>query len=265
MLRTLILGVVVFSATVRAGLSQQNLFNVPSSDITLKNKFFFQQQFNINKDLYQSNTTLCYGLGKNSEIGINIIGLNVNTRFRRPLFLRNTDLNNPPVYPLYTINTQKAWVMSKLFKLALGTQTGFASQKDFGSFSYLNVVTIPVKWKSKIITGFYYATKSFLGAGTRNWVDTKLPVGIQLGLEQTIIEEKLFFIAENISGRHSLGETTIGGAFYISGHWVLSAGYQFANPGSATLNVGVMELTYVPSASTHKKIFRHGHIEKSHS
>lgn len=43
--------------------AQQNFFNVVSSDITEKNKLFFQQQINMTKDELQSNTTMSRGLG----------------------------------------------------------------------------------------------------------------------------------------------------------------------------------------------------------
>ena len=39
-----------------------------SYEITVKNKLFFQQQFNINENI-QSNTNFCYGLGWNMELG----------------------------------------------------------------------------------------------------------------------------------------------------------------------------------------------------
>ncbi|MBY0436528.1 MAG: hypothetical protein K2U26_20735 [Cyclobacteriaceae bacterium] len=58
---------------------QQNLFNVPSSDITPKAKPFFQQQLNLSSGLVQFNSTFSYGLGRGAEIGVNILGLNVNT------------------------------------------------------------------------------------------------------------------------------------------------------------------------------------------
>jgi hypothetical protein len=51
--------------------AQQNLFNVPSTDITQKGQWFFQQQFNfLTASLGSSNTTLDYGLGHPLEIGL---------------------------------------------------------------------------------------------------------------------------------------------------------------------------------------------------
>jgi len=242
-------------------LSQQNLFNVPSSDITLKGKVFFQQQFNINRDLYQSNTTLCYGLGGNAEIGLNLIALNFDPK-GSPLLIKNGDTANPPLYPFYTLNVQKAFVLTKVFKLAVGTQAGLADCSHFGAYAYLNVITAVTKTQSKIVSGLYYGSNSFLGSGDRNPFFSDVPLGFQIGLEQTIIHEKLFLVAENISGKHSLGETTIGIAWFASKHWMLSCGYQFANPSSNTMNALVVELTFVPAADVHKRIYRHGHDDR---
>jgi len=142
--------------------AQQNLFNVPSSDITLRNKVFFQQQFNLNRDLYQSNTTLCYGLGSNAEIGFNIIALNFDPK-EGSFILNNSDHANPPLYPFYTLNAQKAFVLSKVFKLAIGAQAGITSHGYFGTYSYVNLVTALRKSQSKVISGIYYGSRNFLG------------------------------------------------------------------------------------------------------
>ncbi len=235
------------SQFISRAYSQQSLFNVPSSDITPRGKIFLQQQFNIGEGLLQFNSTASYGLGKNSEIGLNVLGLNINEGSGSPFFMTNGNIQASPVYPFYTLNFQKAFVLSDLFKLAIGTQTGFAQGGHFGTYDFLNFVTIIPKYKSKIITGIYYGSDSFLGPEDRiDWIDGNTPLGYQIGLEQPIIEDKLLFIAENISGHHNLGETTVGGAYYLTHHWVLSAGFQFSNPGSKTPEALVVEFTYVP-------------------
>jgi hypothetical protein len=249
--------IILFLSQVSA---QQSLFNVPSSDITPSRKPFFQQQFNIGEGLLQLNSTFSYGLGKNTEIGLNVLGLNVNEGSGSPFFMTNGNLQASPVYPFYTLNFQKAFVINDYFKLALGTQTGFAQGGHFGTYDYLNFVTIIPKHKSKIISGIYYGSDSFLGPEDRiDWINGYTLLGYQIGLEQPIIEDKLLFIAENISGLHNLGETTLGGAYYVSDHWVLSAGFQFSNPGSKTPEALVVEFTYVPSASQYHLIHKHGH------
>jgi hypothetical protein len=238
----------MFSLSV---LGQQNLFNVPSSDITSKKKLFFQQQFNIGEGLLQFNSTLCYGLGKNAEVGVNILGLNLNEGGGSPFFMTNGNIQSSPVYPFYVFNFQKAFVLNDKLKIAVGTQTGIAEGGHFGTFDYVNLVTMIPKTHSKIITGLYYGSDSFLGPEDRTLlIGGYSSIGFQIGLEQPIIEEKLLFIAENISGLHNLGETTLGGAYFLTKNWILSAGFQFSNPGSKTPEALVVEFTYSPN--THR-------------
>lgn len=240
---------------------QQNFFNVPSSDITTERKIFFQQQFNINRDLDQSNTTLCYGLGANSEIGLNFIGLDFNPKFHREFFLTNGNKNEPPVYPVFLVNGQKLFELSKIFKVALGVQGGLSDKLHFCSYSYLNLKSEFARLHTKVITGLYFGNKNYLGIGEANALIKELPVGVQTGIEQTIVREKLLFIAENISGSHTLGESTVGFAFYVTGHWIISCGYQFPNPKSLAARAEVFEITYAPFQLAHKKAKSHFHRE----
>ncbi|MBY0436529.1 MAG: hypothetical protein K2U26_20740 [Cyclobacteriaceae bacterium] len=147
-----------------------------------------------------------------------------------------------------------------MFKLAIGTQTGASAGTHFGSYNYLNLVTVIPKLKTKIITGAFGATNSFFGPEDRSFLfPQEEDIGIQTGIEHPLLDEKLLLVAENISGSHSLGETTLGAAYYVTDHWMLSLGYQFSNPGSKAVNASVIEFTYVPEGGHHKKTFRHGH------
>ena len=56
--------------------AQQNLFNIPSGDITPKNKFFYQHQLNfyaVNE--LESKSHVVYGVGKGWDLGINFVDL----------------------------------------------------------------------------------------------------------------------------------------------------------------------------------------------
>ena len=244
--------------------AQQNLFNVPSSDITIKSKGFFQQQINLPRNgTVLLNSTFCWGLGNEFEIGFNVLGLFLNTGNPGSTVLSNSDENNPPVYPFYTINAQKAWTLNKSFKLALGTQTGFSAGMHFGTYNYLNLVTAIPKYQLKIVTGMNHGSESFLGPGDLNPLlpADYDPVGFQIGLEQEILKEKILLLAEHISGDHSLGVSVLGLGYHLTEHWVLSAGYQFSSSGNSTPNSLVFELTFVPSVISHRRIYREGHLE----
>lgn len=177
---------VIFSPSATA---QQNIFNVPSSDITAQTKLFFQEQLSFIQDgSLLLNTTFCYGLGREWEIGLNVLGIYIEPG---PRLLTNSDASKPPLYPFYTINAQKAWKLSKVFKMAVGTQTGLSNGGHFGTYNYLNVVTALPQYQLKLITGFNVGTESFLGYGDLNPLLPTIydPVGYQVGIEKELIYE----------------------------------------------------------------------------
>ncbi len=101
--------------------SQQNFINVPSSEVTKKNKLFFQQQVNINEQI-QSNTTLDFGLGKGFEIGVNVLGLNYDEKLKSVQF--NDTSDKDPYNPLIMLNGLKNFELSENMAIAFGGQTG---------------------------------------------------------------------------------------------------------------------------------------------
>jgi len=241
--------------------AQQNIFNVPSSDITLQSKFFFQQQVNFVEDgdmLF--NSTLCYGLGNDMEIGINVLGLFFEPGMK---LHTNSDAANPPTYPFYTVNFQKDWKLSRSFKAGLGTQTGLSAGGHFGTYNYLNFVTVIPALRVKLIGGLNYGSPNFLGPGDLNPLlpGEYDPVGYQFGIEQELIHEILYFQGEHISGTHSLGLTALGLGVHVTDHWVLSLGYQISNHSNPAPDSFVVEFTYVPSAVSHRRVYREGHPE----
>lgn len=249
-----------FFITLQSGLvfCQQNLFNVPSSDITSKDVLFFQQQINLYPHEFQLNSTFCFGLGKQMEVGFNVLGVNVDTQNRFHV-LSNSDKNLPPTSPLFTLNFQKAIILNNHFKVSAGTQTGLSDGFHFVNYSFTNLITAVPPVHLKVITGLYGGTNSYLGSEARNNYFNRPSVGWHLGVEDQIVEEKFSLIAESISGKHSLSESSFGAAYYLSMNWILSCAYLIANPGSSTTNAIIAELTYSPSSPGHLTIFKHGH------
>jgi len=223
--------------------AQQNYFNVPSSDITEKNKIFIQHQINIASDVIQNNTTFDLGLGDNYEIGINVLGINFeNQRNTYSFFTTNT----PPYAPFLMINAQKKVFLNEEFSLAAGIQQGISAGnvKKNGGYYYFNSVFKNESMGLKITFGTYYATNSFVGKGKRLYSENGL--GIHSGIEKSIIHKKVVFQSDFISGQHSLGEIVIGGAYFLSKDLILSSGYQLPTFNSMSGKALVFELTYNP-------------------
>ncbi len=224
-------------------VAQQSFFNVPSSDITTKNKLFFQQQVSIFQTGMQVNSTCSYGLGKNFEAGLNLLG--VTYEFDNK-FLFNDRV--PPYSPLFVINGQKKFVLSRSFSIGTGTQLGLNRIGKAAEYAYSNGVCRVEKSKTKLVAGLYYSSDGFFGPESRNWSDNPAikKFGLQWGIEQNLWKDKLFLQTDYISGRHSLGQIVFGGAYCVSHHWVVSSGLQVATSHSKAMDELVFELTYVP-------------------
>lgn len=103
-------------------LAQQTLFNVPSADITPKNKPFYQHQLNFySLNEVESNSHLVFGLGKNWDVGINLVDVPVHFG-HQPLVSSND--SRKPFYPLLMASAQKQWVLKEDLSLTVGTQVG---------------------------------------------------------------------------------------------------------------------------------------------
>ena len=223
--------------------AQQNFFNVPSSDITPKQKVFAQQQFNFSSSAIQSSTTVCIGLGKNTEMGFNVLGVTYQNQFLSHL--------DAPYSPLYVLNGQKRLHLNDEFALGLGGQIGVNERGQGASYVYSNAVFQHEETGTKIIAGIYRSSDGFFGPETRNFSndDAMKQLGFQLGFEQNCWNNRLLFQADFISGKHSLGEFVIGGAYYLQKNIVISSGLQIPTFQSQSVPAIVFELTFVPSGN----------------
>lgn len=224
--------------------AQQNFFNVPSADITPKGKVFFQEQFNIAAHHQQSSTTIDLGLGHGLEAGLNCNGLTVlEDRTAHPVF-NDTIL---PYNPFLLANAQERIELGADLALALGGQFGGTLTRAFrsGGMAWCTVAYHSAQRGLKCVAGPYYASKSYFGEGERLFGKV---IGLQAGIEKTLIPERLVLQADLISGKHDLGEAVPGAAYFLTRHWVLSAGYQLPTFGSTSTRSLVFELTYAPSS-----------------
>ena len=222
---------------------QQNFFNVPSSDITPKHAFFGQQQLNLAASSIQSSTTMCYGLGLDFEVGINVIGINYDFKNQ---FTTNT--TTQPYAPMYACNAQKKVKLSEQLSVGIGGQLGTNQALHGGSYLYTNAIYKDEKTGTKLVGGLYRTSDGYFGPETRNFSEAGAlkKLGMQVGIEKNLWHERLLFQADFISGKHALGELVVGGAYYMSRHMVLSAGYQIPTFHSKSIDAVVVEFTWVP-------------------
>ncbi len=214
--------------------AQQNLFNVPSAEITPQNGLFFQQQFNLNRS-YQSNSTISYGLGHDFEVGLNVFDL---------AFLPERGSQMGAGSPLFLVNAQKGFELTDDFKLGLGTQLGQTvpgrrADVRLANFTYLTGVADLPDERGKLYAGTYFANGQY-----RNQRGD--PVGFMLGYDIPVIKDRFSLIGDYISGRSGISVAVIGGVYQFNENVQLSVGAQLPSPGSHNPYGAVIELTYVP-------------------
>jgi len=218
--------------------AQQNFINVPSCEVTEKNKLFFQQQLNFN-ELTQSNTTLDFGLGKGFEIGANVLGLNFIDKSKS---LLNNDTNDhDPYNPLVMINGLKSFRLTENLSLAIGSQVGInftdnKKEKEAGLlYENLCIKNLLLK-NSCLVIGSYYNSMHYGGIGNRlgAWIGTEVPVN-----------DHLHIMAESVLGSNALCYTSTGVVVYPVKWMPLTLGIQIPNTTSNAYSI-VFELTIIP-------------------
>ena len=220
------------------GYGQQNFINVPSAEVTAKNKLFFQQQININ-EIIQSNSTLACGLGKGFEIGVNVLGLNFKTN--QQFLIENDSFDKDPYNPLILLNGLKSFKINNQQSIALGTQVGFnyteRNSNKPASLTYLNYRITDLFLKNSVfVLGSYYNTLHYGGEGDR--------IGFWLASE-IVLNDKLHFMAESVMGKNALAYTSLGVIYYPLKYIPLTFGIQIPNTENNAYSF-VFELTILP-------------------
>ena len=227
-------------------MAQQNLFNVPSSEITIKGKGFFQQQINFEKSGIQSNTTFDFGLGRNWELGLNCLNAVWNPQTAR--IESNLNLNLGSLGPVFMINCQKGFQVSENMAIGIGVQGGghFASLGSTfrkSALAYVNSNTSFFNEKLKFIGGFYGGNKEYFGR--------KTSYGLMAGFEFKLAN-RLNLMADFMTGENSLSGGVAGFVFYCKDWLPLSFGWQMPLPESLNQKAFVFELTIIPHKEHHK-------------
>ncbi|MFM6983387.1 MAG: hypothetical protein ACKOXF_04580 [Chitinophagaceae bacterium] len=220
--------------------AQQNFFNVPSSDITETKKIFFQQQFNFFSGSISSNSTFSYGIGHHAEIGLNLLGVTYDNHQGK---LISSSPNEQPVFPSLGCNAQKQLLESKSDELTIGGQLLFPSIVSKSEYyTYLNNKL--QLHHLKMVTGIYFGNNNFFDDKSR-FNNNIRKFGIQIGMEYQIIEDKLFFQTDFISGKTAMSNLIIGGAYKCSKHAIISTGYQFPNDKNHYSKGFILEFTFI--------------------
>jgi hypothetical protein len=105
------------------------------------------------------------------------------------------------------------------------------------TFTYLNTATTVGADLIRLYLGAFFANSYYL-----NSRDT---FQFMAGLEIPVIPNTFHFMADHIHGQHNFGVSVVGGVFFPTPHFAISAGIQLPNSGTNNPQAAVLELTWI--------------------
>lgn len=225
--------------------AQQNLFNIPSGDITPKNKVFYQHQINLYSSKFESKSHFVYGLGKGWDVGVNLVG--TGAMFRPDWKLLQNDVRSQgAVYPVVLATLQKQFVLSDRININVGTQAGtnlthFADRKTFAQFTY-GLASYHFGPGRRVVAGPYVTNSALVGPGNH--------AGVMMGYEWKLTD-KWYLMGDWLSGRNDTGVGVLGAMFWPGKHVQLCGGLLLANPNTPKPNGFVLEVNILGWTARH--------------
>lgn len=233
--KRILLSLFLTSAALTA-FAQQNLFNIPNGDITPKNQVFYQHQLNLYRDKFESKGHFVYGLGRNWDAGVNLVGKGAyfTPEWR---ILHNDSRQNGALFPVLMLTLQKQWKLGKRTYLNLGTQTGvnLSRRIERKQLNYFNYGMINQHFGSgrRILVGGYLSNPMFVGEGNRG--------GLLVGYEWKLTE-KWYLMGDWLSGRNDTGVGVFGFMYWPTSRVQFCAGALVPNPDTPKPMGVVLEL-----------------------
>jgi hypothetical protein len=225
----------------KEGHPQQTFYNVPSGQITKKNRIFIQQQL-THLNTLQSNTTIDYGLGNRWEVGFNVFNWKWG---RAPTPLEPTELGSDPK-TVFLLNSQKLFQLTDTWGLAVGIEIGpqftnIFNVSNLAHFEFTNLVWAPMSesW-IRTVLGIYRASSFFYG-GSRD------QLGILAGAEYAFKRDQLHLLAEWVSGTSPFGNNVLGLAAFFNPEFLVTLGALSESFILIRPNGFILELTWIPN------------------
>jgi hypothetical protein len=219
--------------------AQQNLFNIPSGDITPKGKFFYQHQINTYSNKFESKGHFVYGLGKGWDVGVNLVGTGAyfNPNWK-PIF--NNDFSRgEALTPTLMATLQKQFSIHEKWALNLGTQSGVNltvnTENIQPAYFHYGLLSYQVKPGRKLLIGPYLTNNQYVGSGNT--------LGIQMGYEWKVTD-KFYLMGDFISGNNESAVLVPGIMYNVSNKVQLCLGYMLPNPNTQKNQAIVFEFNW---------------------
>jgi hypothetical protein len=234
----------LFTLSISCAIAQQNLFNIPSGDITRKGKFFYQHQINAySASQFESKSHLVYGLGKNWDVGLNFVDLPISFQKGTSLLSANDAAGKFPFYPLLMATAQKQFDVGHHFQVNVGTQIGGNLPVKGGQYSwaYMNYAlgryNLP-DHKGFFIAGPYHANDVYFGPSTSGH-----HVGWMFGYEIPL-SDRFSLMGDFVSGQNKKSVSTFGGVYNVSKRLQLCVAALLAYPNQNLSKGAVIEINW---------------------
>ena len=232
--------VVVFNCLIMSRVTaQQNLFNIPSGDITPKGKVFYQHQINTYSNKFESKSHFVYGIGKKWDVGVNVVGSGAyfNPNWK-PIY--NSDFSKgAALSPTILATAQKQWTINEKWSVNIGTQTGMNLSNNTANIrpAYLHygLASYQVKPGRRLLVGPYVTNNQYVGAGNN--------AGIHAGYEWKI-DKKWYLMGDFISGNNDSSVLVTGFMYNASKRVQLCMGYMLPNPKTIKNQAIVLEFNW---------------------
>jgi hypothetical protein len=240
-------GLLLFATLITTQtMAQQNLFNIPSGDITPKNKVFYQHQFNLYSDKFESKGHSVYGLGRGWDAGVNVVSKGFGFRRGGLDWLQNERIENGALSPVVLATLQKQFVLSNRLNLNIGTQAGTNLSRNFNNsqfnhFTY-GLFSYQVAPGRRILVGPYATNAALSGPGNQQ--------GLMVGYEWKLTE-KWYLMGDWISGRSDQGVGVVGAMFWPTERLQFCAGALLPNPNTPKAAGLVLEINILGWAARH--------------
>jgi hypothetical protein len=219
--------------------AQQNLFNIPSGDVTPKGKVFYQHQINGYSNKFESKGHFVYGLGNKWDVGVNLVGTGAyfNPTWK-PIY--NSDFSeNKALSPTVMATLQKQLILDKHWSLNVGTQIGGNLSNNVSRVkpAYMNYGLVSYQFKPgrKLLIGPYFTNNHYVGKGNT--------FGFQAGYEWKLTK-KWYLMGDFISGRNESSVLVTGLMYNLNKRVQLCLGYMVPNPNSTKKQGVVFEFNW---------------------
>ncbi len=233
------IGVIIYFIFIYQTKAQQNLFNIPSGDITPKGKFFYQHQINTYSDKFESKGHFVYGLGKGWDVGVNLVGTGAyfNPNWK-PIY--NSDFTQgQALSPTIMATLQKQFILGEKWSANVGTQAGVnltsSIDKIQPAYFHYGLLSYQVKSGAKILFGPYATNQQYVGVGNRT--------GVQMGYEWKVAKD-FYLMGDFISGNNDSAVLVPGMMYNVSNHVQLCLGYMLPNANTQKNQAVVFEFNW---------------------